>query len=163
MAQQKMPPAEYLRECFDYDPESGLLRWKRRFGHQAAGSVAGSVDRKGHLRVALDRQRYGVHRIAWTMMTGQSPDDLIDHINGVPGDNRWCNLRQATEQQNNWNTSAQRRKSGLPKGVYYRKGKRKPYAALLVLGSFLTLTEAAEARTRAAALLHGEFFRAPNQ
>ena len=56
-----MPSADYLRSCFDYNPETGDLYWKQRprehfpsinawhmWNTQHAGDRAGSLPRKYH-------------------------------------------------------------------------------------------------------------------
>ena len=164
MADKSMPDVAYLRECFHYDPDTGVLRWRHRPNVAAwrNGKLAGKAAtrlREGYLMVCLDGRAYGVHRVAWKMMKGRDPSDLIDHINGDRSDNRWNNLRAATNQENQWNKSTTKKTSGLPKGVYFRAGRRLPYSAAIVLGSFSTIEEASAARDEAAQRLHGIFYR----
>jgi HNH endonuclease len=45
-----------------------------------------------------------VHCIAWLLHYGNWPQSEIDHINLIKIDNRICNLREATRQQNVWNS-----------------------------------------------------------
>lgn len=51
----------------------------------------------------------------------------IDHINHNKLDNRKCNLRLATRQQNCWNASGYKNSKSKFKGVYYRDFVKKPY------------------------------------
>jgi hypothetical protein len=89
----------------------------------------------------------------------------VDHINGVRSDNRWCNLRLATQRQNSANQGLRTtNKSGI-KGVSW-EARRGSWRAQIVaggkalfLGSFKTITEAKAARLAAEAEHHGDFAR----
>lgn len=91
---------------------------------------------------------------------------LADHINCDGLDNRRVNLRQATQSQQMAN---QRRRSDNTtgyRGVVYRRGYVKPWAASIVrqgartfLGYFPTAIDAAIAYDSAAIDLFGEFAR----
>ena len=88
--------AQRLRERLDYDRETGHLTWKLSLSNRArVGSFAGCVDKKqgGRVLVRVDDCLYLAHRLAWLHVTGNWPDGEIDHINGNPSDNRFCNLR----------------------------------------------------------------------
>jgi hypothetical protein len=99
-------------------------------------------------------------------MTGVSPKNYIDHINGNRSDNRFSNLREATHAQNRAN-SKHTNKIGL-KGVglikWIPEGKRRWRAQIthnkkvIHLGCFHTKEEAHLAYCDAAKKLHGEFF-----
>lgn len=85
----------------------------------------------------------------------------IDHVNGLRSDNRWCNLRVATQAQNSRN-QVRPNMTGF-KGVS-KKGSR--YAAsirrgrtVVHLGIFETAQAAHAAWVRAATAEHGEFIR----
>lgn len=100
---------ERLREVLDYDPETGILRWRISTSRRVrAGMVAGSLNH-GYRRIAIDRCVYLTHRIAWLYMTGAWPKDQIDHKNGVRDDNRFLNLREASNAENQHNQRHARR------------------------------------------------------
>jgi AP2 domain. len=90
-----------------YEPSTGLIRWIVDKGRSRAGSVAGTYQRKGYIRISLSTdtgiERWQAHRLAWLIMTGSQCATEIDHINGIKDDNRWCNLRSATPSQNHLN------------------------------------------------------------
>jgi hypothetical protein len=66
-----------------------------------AGDVAGGANNGDrYRRIRVDNQLYQAHRLAWLYMTGEWPSNGIDHINGHRADNRWANLREATQSQN---------------------------------------------------------------
>lgn len=157
---------ERVRELFYYDPETGEFRWKvSNTNRVKVGAIAGGFDRHGHRRIKADGRFYGAHRLAWLYQTGKWPVALIDHINMVPDDNRFCNLREATKSQNNWNAGKpSTNKSGF-KGVCWDKARRRWMAQIQAhgknnhLGVFDTPEEAHAAYAAAANELHGEFAR----
>ena len=106
MAKPKpLPPVETLREHFSYDPETGVLSLKKSFNHNGlrVGQPLGYKNSQGYLRICFRGERYLVHRIVWTLMTGEEPVQEIDHANRNKADNRWCNLRACSEAQNRAN------------------------------------------------------------
>ena len=98
-------------------------------------------------------------------MSGSWPDVQIDHANGDRSDNRWANLRLATQRQNNANSRVRRNsKTGL-RGVHlhetglYRAYISKPGKSITHLGYFKTPEEAYAAYCQAAHETYGEFAR----
>lgn len=86
---------ERLKELLTYEPATGVFRWRERRGNQGGGCVApgdeaGSVYKNGYRMIGVGGRRYGAHRLAFLYMTGAFPPAEVDHINGVPADNRWC-------------------------------------------------------------------------
>jgi hypothetical protein len=90
-----------LKELLHYDPETGVFTWREfRRGKAVAGSVAGSLNPTGYIHIYVDNNPYKAHRLAWLYTNGAWPEKFIDHINGVRDDNRLCNLRAVTNQEN---------------------------------------------------------------
>lgn len=89
--------------------------------------------------------------------------EQVDHINLNGLDNRRCNLRLATNTENQRNKSKQVNNTSGYKGVYWRKDSNKWVAQIKVdnevrhLGRFDTPEEAHAAYCEAAKQLHGEF------
>lgn len=155
--------AETACRALSYDPETGVLRWTSAIHPKRAGKIAGSLHNKGYLRVVIDRHHYYAHRVIWLMMTGGWPQHQIDHRDHNKSNNRWSNLRSATNQQNHFNMPLQRNnKSGI-KGVSWSKqaGKWNAYIShggrRHHIGLFATIDDARVEREKHAIALFGEF------
>jgi len=137
-------------DFFDYDPQTGVIRWKRKSGPRTVlGSVAGTIEAKGYRAISFRKKRYKAHRIAWLITHGKWPEGQIDHINRIRDDNRLCNLRDVSQEVNQWNTVARsNNKTGI-KGVRWNARLSKYTADIRFGGRTVTLgvfTDAEHAR-----------------
>lgn len=173
---KKIITPDFLRECLDYDPESGVLIWKirpnRHFDGKAKGQpheaaiwnsrYAGkpafrSVGNHGYNTSTLSGVQMTGHRVSWAVYFGVWPENEIDHINGKKTDNRLANLREVTRSENARNLSV---RSGESRGVYLYAPTGRWVAKITVSGKMLHLGyykdrgEAVEAR-RNAEKIHG--------
>lgn len=160
----------YLRHYLSYDPETGLLTKNHRpeapqsFNTRWAGKPAGSVGHKGYIFISIHNKQYTAHRLAWLYMTGELPQ-VVDHINNIAGDNRFCNLRAATIGQNGHNSKKRKNNKSGYKGVSWNKNAQKWVAQIKLnwepkyLGLFNCPTAAHFAYCKAAKELHGEYAR----
>lgn len=109
-------------ELLDYDRETGVFKWKvdvGRWGRIKAGTVTGSPDFYGHLRIQIDGTLQYAHRIAWLIATGVWPEGDIDHIDGNPANNKLSNLRDVLHQTNTENRrrATKNKTTSMPIGV----------------------------------------------
>jgi HNH endonuclease/AP2 domain len=157
-----MPGRERVMEVLDYDPDTGIFRWKVRLSNSIhVGDIAGSPDGEGYLMIRLDNRYYKAHRLAWLYVHGAWPDDQIDHINTDPADNRIANLRQATQLLNKQNSRRSHRDSASRYlGVSWDRARSKWLAQICVngqrknLGRFDTEEAAYAAYLAAKAAIH---------
>jgi hypothetical protein len=163
-AQRRMLNAVEARELLRYERDTGRLIWKRHMTPRARMEKEAGVIQSGrYRRIGIYGRYYMAHRLAWLIETGKWPDKEIDHVNGICYDNRWCNLRPATTQQNNRNT-LHANKSGLI-GASYHSGTGRFRAQIRTssgrkfLGWFDTAEQAHAAYRDAARAHHGEFSR----
>lgn len=167
-----MITAEFLRECFEYEPETGSLFWKERplrhfadsramsaWNYRYAGGEAGTLDSHGYRQCHLAGKIIKVHTICWAIVKGRLPKGDIDHVDRNRLNNASRNLRECSRAENSRNT-VRKNVTGM-KGV--RKSGSRFTAQICVnykkihLGSFETAQEAHEAYCKAATLHHGEF------
>lgn len=117
---ERLISLERLKEVLLYDPDTGVFTWKVSTALRVkAGDTAGCMKSGGYVQFNVDRRQYRAHRLAWFYMTGEWPQQDMDHINGIRHDNRFANLRPSTRSQNQHNQRAPRsnNKSGFL-GVY---------------------------------------------
>ncbi len=86
--------AEVARSALAYDPGTGVLVRRKD------ASRADRLNNLGYRVAALGGERHLAHRLAWLIVTGEWPAQMLDHINGDRADNRWSNLREADKSIN---------------------------------------------------------------
>lgn len=158
---------ELLESLFDYDAGKGVLVWKERPREQFktksawasvnarnAGKIAGTPDDTGRVSVMLFSKKRQVHRLIWTIAKGEIPE-VIDHIDGNPGNNKISNLRNVSQFINGKNCKRSKVNKSGHQGVLQRKDNRKWIAyisssgARVHIGQFETYEEAISARKKA--------------
>lgn len=159
---------ERLRALLDYDPATGIFRWRVRQrkigGFYNPGDIAGFKETLGYWCVGLGGKTYKGHRLAWLYVKGEWPAEDIDHINGRRSDNRICNLRLGGKAVNAWNAKMKVTNAVGLKGV--RRDGKKFIARIgvrgvrIYLGTFDTAELAHSAYMNAAIKYFGEFARA---
>ena len=187
MAKRRLLPSQtYLQECFDYDPETGILRWKTRpLSHftdgdvysaerlhanrngRCAGKIAGCVVELStgykSCRVSLDGKGQIIARIVYKMIYGVDPVE-VDHGDLDSTNNKLLNLRES-----NINGNRQNRKLFNGSSTGYKGITKTPYGKYqarisklgkcISLGNFDTPEEAHAAYCEASSRLHGKFSR----
>lgn len=119
----------------------------------------------------MDGKLYRSNRLAWLFMTGEWPPSgmKVDHENRRPADDRWSNLRLATDAENSANQNIRPdNTSGYP-GVGFLKRTGRwfsyihytkpgvPKATKVHLGCFATKADAIAARKAAETQYFGAF------
>lgn len=154
-------------------PLSGHSRGEKVFNAKHAGKSIGCVidDRCGSFRcvfsIGFNGSRYVFFRsrVKWAIHNGEWPGGQIDHISCDASDDRLCNLREATNEDNSANKRIYSTNSSGAKGVRFNNKTGKWTARItkgykeMHLGSFLTMIEAMNAYEKAAISLNGEFAR----
>lgn len=113
-----------LKRRLHYDPENGVFIWvEPRCVRIKPGDRAGSRTDQGYRRIEIFNRQIKEHRLAWFYMTGEWAE-IIDHINGVRDDNRWVNLRAATDSGNRHNVQITSRSTSGVKGLHWHKRDR---------------------------------------
>ena len=146
---------EYLRDKgWTYNPETGEI-------FNSRGKVCNNLNKDGYVQCRISIYQKGKqveayvlrgHHFAWYWINGNVEINEIDHINRNRADNRICNLRNVTHQQNLWNSKG--------KGYTYHKIAKKYQAKITInykqksLGLYDTPEEARQAYLNAKPKYH---------
>ncbi len=160
---------EEIKARVEYNPKTGVFVWKQTLGGKCrkgypAGRM-GTGKAAGYMRVTIGGREYKAHRLAWLFMKGEWPTQQIDHINGLPHDNRWANLRLATQSQNKANGKPYKNNTSGFKGVSWNKQAAKWQASLqankklIYLGRYVNIADAIDAYNKAAERYFGDYHR----
>lgn len=138
-----------LKDALTYAAATGVFTWNCRVGNRAKGSRAGALRPDGYRVIGIAGTSYRAHRLAWLYMTGAWPVHEVDHINGVPGDDRFENLRDVPALVNQHNQRLVRVNNAFCyPGVYMHADYAKYCARITInykqkhLGIFATKEEA---------------------
>lgn len=152
--------SELMNE-FKYDASTGLFSRSRNRGKWLIGSEAGGLDAKGYVCISINGSKYKAHRLAFLYMVGEIPS-IVDHVNGVRNDNRWCNLRSCNANQNAFNRRVHSNNVLGIKGVAWVEARNRftgttMCKGVLISKDFYTLQEATDWVSNKRMELHKEF------
>ena len=139
-----------IERGYTYNPETGEIcnRYNK---------LLKAKNNNGYIRIFLsnNNKSFGLlgHHFSWYSIYGNCDIEQIDHINGIRNDNRIINLRNVTNQQNQWNRTK-------AKGYSWNKSLNKWQAQIrlngkvIYLGYFTTEEEARDAYFAAKEKMH---------
>ena len=156
---------ELLKELLHYNPETGVFTWRERdrrhfksagrwksWNASLSGSAAGFLGSNGYVRISIFGKECLGHRLAFLWMEGNLPENHADHINGLPSDNRWVNLRRVTPSENARNAKLSTRNTSGIIGVSWYKRHKAWKVSIVIKGREVNLgyysTKESAARVR---------------
>ena len=155
--------AAYLRRILFYGPTTGYWFWQvDRSRRIKAGSKAGYLN-NGYWEICIDGIYYMATNLAWLYMTNEWPPVEIDHKNRSSSDDRWENLRLATDSQQAMNRGLRSTNTSGVTGVSWDRALTCWKVCICInyrlvhLGYFKTFEEATDVRRAAEIKYFGEF------
>ena len=146
-----------LKEYVEYDPSTGeFFRIKKYGTYNTLGKIE-TID-GDYYSFLVCGERDTAHRWAFLYMLGRKPLDMVDHINHDKLDNRWENLREVSNQENQRNMRVPKDNTSGVVGVSWNKTANRWIASISVdiglvhLGSFVQFSDAVNARKNAEVL-----------
>lgn len=154
-----------LKELLAYSPETGVFVRRKGRGGKRAGSAVGcvvSICGRKYRTISIDGWNYSAHRLAFLYMTGEWPEQAVDHKDGDGLNNIFTNLRAVTQQENLKNKRLSKNNTlGIP-GVYWMESRNRYRCEIGIngrgkrLGNHLSFLDACAAR-KSAELVYGYF------
>lgn len=150
------PSRDFLRDLFDYDPNTGNLIYRRSVPQKKAGSIAGTRHYSGYLIVCISYKIYMLHRLVWAWHYGPAAVDVeIDHKDHDKSNNRIENLRTVSRRGNALNQPLYKNSRSSVTGIQWRPKYRYWEVSVAVgnkrrhVGTFKSYDEALAARNEA--------------
>jgi len=182
MKTNKLPPLEYLKECFVLDSSlPNGIRWisDRPLSHfnnekiykawngKNSNKPCGCITNEGYYSSRLGKTVYSNHRIVFAIYnnTIDFQDFHIDHIDNNKLNNNPENLRLATCSQNQFNRGKTKNNTSGYKNIYFHKRDKKYSCQIRInnkdirLGTFETLELAIETRDKKIKEIAGIFYK----
>lgn len=156
----------WLLEHVTYEGDTGKF-FVRKMWHKKipVGKELGCRNNYGYYQIQINKVLILRHILAFFYVNAKWPEETIDHINGIPGDDRISNLRPATRSQNQRNRKPANNRKYLGVSLHRAptgggigftasiQANRKKY----YIGRYPTEELAAMAYDAVAKELHGEF------
>ena len=169
----RLPPLEELKEFLDYNPDTGVIIWKKKTAitspikiGQEAGYEKVKTETLSYREIKFNKTLYKAHRLAYYMYHGIDPSNNdIDHEDRNGLNNKINNLRPATRLENGRNRKFQKNNTSGITGVCWHKNRKKWMATIKIygkqkyLGSYINKEDAAQARKEAEKKYFGKFRR----
>lgn len=179
MASKPLPDHSLLLKLFELDIATGILTYKprgpefftengrggalgqsSRWNGRWAGKIAGYSTRIGYREVQIPILGGGYfisqqHRVVWCLTHGFWPESILDHINGIRGDNRPSNLRLSSLKLNARNMCLPSNNTSGFCGVSFNRRTGKWFAQIIAdnkrhyLGTYDRKSDAIAARQEA--------------
>ena len=154
--------AEAAREIVDYDPQTGFFVWKKTTASHYAGVRAGGLNERGYEIIHFDGYQVYGHHLAWLLMKGEWPENILAHRDEVNGNNQWSNIVLTSPSKNKHTTRLMKSNTSGFRGVSWHKRDQRWRASIrhlkvqIDIGRFDTAEQAAAAYQREASRLFGE-------
>jgi hypothetical protein len=182
MKTNKLPPLEYLKECFvldsslpngirwvsdrplsHFNSEAAYKLWNKKYSNKPCGCRSDN----GYFHTAMFDKNYRNHRIVYAIAnnTNDFQDFQIDHIDNNKLNNNPENLRLATCSQNKFNTGKQKNNTSGYKNIFFIKKTQKYISTVKInrksihIGTFETLELAIEARDEKIKEIAKDFYK----
>lgn len=154
-----------LLENVRYDPDTGVMIWIKPAPRRNVGQPVGAMRKtSGYIECVVCGEFWRLNRLIWFYMTGEHPpvDRIVDHKDRNRANNRWKNLRLATDGENQVNSD----RWGEDRCIQKRIGKNKTRYRVRIrrrddsrnLGTYDTIEEAREVFRKAAKEQYGDFY-----
>ena len=159
-----MPPYNELSRYLKYNPDTGIGIWIASPGRRVKAQTIAGYYNKGYLQIAYKKRLYRGHRLFWYLQTKEDPKNFtIDHIDQNKANNKFCNLRLATQTQQRQNIFIHKNNTTGFRGIRWREHSQRYEARIALngkriqLGLYKTLDQAVAVRQAKELELYGEF------
>jgi hypothetical protein len=116
---------------------------------------------RNYRRLYVEGKHIMAHAVAWAIMTGVLPKHGIDHRDRDQSNNRWSNLREATQSQNMKNLGVCRKNKTGVRGISIFDNRYRANISVdgkrMHLGLFNTIEDASAVRKAAEKKFYGEW------